>query len=181
MTKKMKNYNLQLKRTPAKMSLDVAIVRSHHVMIGDKAAKEMWGVPKRLGKIRGTLLEDDSFELEGVMHLCLIFVSHKPTPIHKDCFWNILHPNTNVRSIHDHDKTTIPHSEHKCDLICRIIRGEVDNDNQDADYDYHDKDDVSKVSNDKSICNNNSEGNLYKESIMTTPMVTSRIKRALQG
>jgi hypothetical protein len=36
-----KNYNLQIKCTPVTMSLDVAIMRSHHVIIGDKAAKEM--------------------------------------------------------------------------------------------------------------------------------------------
>ncbi len=108
------------------------------------------------------MLEDDILELEGVMHLCLVFVSHKPTPTHKDYFWNIVHPKTNVRSICDHDKTTIPHTEQECDLICRIIRGEVDDANQDADHDNHDKDDVSKVSNDKSICNNNLEENYIK-------------------
>jgi hypothetical protein len=45
--KENENYNLRLKRTPVTMSLDVAIMRSCHVMIGDKAAKEMWGVPMR--------------------------------------------------------------------------------------------------------------------------------------
>jgi hypothetical protein len=44
--KENKNYNLQLKRTPVTMSLDLAIVRSCHMMIGDKATKEMWVVPK---------------------------------------------------------------------------------------------------------------------------------------
>ena len=68
------------------MRLDVSIMRSRHVMIVDKAAKKVWGVPKQQGKIRGTLLEDDILELEGGMHLYLIFVSHKPTPMHKDYF-----------------------------------------------------------------------------------------------
>jgi hypothetical protein len=104
------------------------------------------------------LLEDDILELEGVMHLCLIFVSHKPTPMYKDFFWSIVHPKTNVGSICDPDKTTIPHTEHKRDLICRIIRVEVNNANQDADHEHHDKDDGSEVSKDMSICNNNSEG-----------------------
>jgi hypothetical protein len=105
------------------------------------------------------MLEDDILELKGVIHLCLIFVSHEPTSIHKDYFWNIVHPKTNVESICNHDKTTILHTEHKCDLIFRIIRGEVNNEYQDADHDNHDKNDVSKVSNGKSICNNYSEGN----------------------
>ncbi len=103
------------------MTLDVAIIRSRHVMIGDKAAEEMWGVPKRQGKIRGILLEDDILELEGVMHLCLIFVSHEPTPMNKDYFWDVVRPKTNVGSIHNHDKTTIPHTEHKRNLICMKI------------------------------------------------------------
>jgi hypothetical protein len=127
-----------------------------------QSCKKVWGVPKQQGKIRGTLLEDDILDLEGGMHLYLIFVSHKPTPMHKDYFWNIVHPKTNVVSTYDRDKTTIPHIEQERDLICRIIRGEVNDANQDADHDNHDKDDVSKVSNDESICNNNSEENFIQ-------------------
>ncbi len=70
-----------------------------------------------------------------------------------------MHPKTNVGSICDHDKTTIPHTEHKRDLIFRIIRGKVNDDNQDSDNDNHDQDDVSEMSNDMSVCNNNSEVN----------------------
>ena len=36
-----KNYNLCLKKTPTTLSLDVAIMRLHHVMMGEKAAKEL--------------------------------------------------------------------------------------------------------------------------------------------
>ncbi len=152
--KENKHCNLPLKCTPVTMSLDVSIMRSRHVTIADKAAKEMWGVPKRWCIIRGTSLQNDILELEGVMHLCLIFVSHKSSPMHKDYFWNIVCPKTNVGFIRDCDKTTIPHTEHKHGLICRIIRGQVNNDKQDSDNDNHDKDDVSKMSND-----NNSEVN----------------------
>ena len=41
------NYNLCLKKTPTTSSLDVAIMRLRHVMVGNKAAKELWGIRKQ--------------------------------------------------------------------------------------------------------------------------------------
>ncbi len=38
------NYNLYLKRTPIALTLDLAIIRSHHVMCGMKARIEMSGI-----------------------------------------------------------------------------------------------------------------------------------------
>ncbi len=73
-----KNYNNILKRSPTMPSLDVAIIRSRHVMIGTKASKEMWGLPQKQSRIWGTSLEDDVLELERTLHLCDLFVSHQP-------------------------------------------------------------------------------------------------------
>jgi hypothetical protein len=35
-------YNMLLKKTPVMLLIDVAINRSHHVMIAHKTAREMW-------------------------------------------------------------------------------------------------------------------------------------------
>ena len=59
----------------------------------------------------------------------------------------------NVGFVRDHDKTMVPHSEHKREVIGRLIRGESSNDAK-----REDDDDLSDTSNDKSICPNRTEG-----------------------
>jgi hypothetical protein len=68
------HLNAILKRSPLTPSLDLAIERSRHVMVGDKAAKEVWGIPKSRDRIRGTSQEDDIIDLEKFLHTCEIFV-----------------------------------------------------------------------------------------------------------
>ena len=106
------NYNLCLKQTPTTSSLDIAIMRSRHVMAGDKAAKELWGVPKRRDRTRGTTLADDTLELEGVLFVANVFVCHTPTPMDTNYFLKLIGAKENVGSVRDHDKTTVPLTEH---------------------------------------------------------------------
>lgn len=77
----IENYNNLLKKTPSTPSLDVKVIKSHHVMAGDKAGKKMWGIPNRRSLIRGTSLEDDILELEVLMHSASIFISHTAVTI----------------------------------------------------------------------------------------------------
>jgi hypothetical protein len=65
-------------------------------MIAVKAAKEMWGLPSSRGNIRGTSLEDDNIELEGVLSSCDIFVTSDLVLMHKDYFWNVIRPRVNI-------------------------------------------------------------------------------------
>jgi hypothetical protein len=44
--KQNEHYNLRLKNTPVAPLLDLAIVQSLHAILGVKAAKELWGLPK---------------------------------------------------------------------------------------------------------------------------------------
>ena len=143
------NYNLCLKQTPTTSSLDIAIMRSRHVMAGDKAAKELWGVPKRRDRTRGTTLADDTLELEGVLFVANVFVCHTPTPMDTNYFLKLIGAKENVGSARDHDKTTVPLTEHERGVIGRLTGGESEHD---------DDDNESTVSNDESICPNRTEG-----------------------
>jgi hypothetical protein len=107
------NYNLCLKQTPTTSSLDVAIMWSRHVMAGDKAAKELRGVPTRRDRTRGTSLADDTLELEGVLFAANVFVRHTPTPMDTNYFWKLIGAKVNVGSARDHNKTTVPLTEHE--------------------------------------------------------------------
>jgi hypothetical protein len=94
-----KNYNLLLKNIPISPSLDLSIMGSRHVMVGDKSSKEMWGLPRqRNGMIRGTLLETDILELESIIISCRIFVTHDVMAMNKDYFWNVVCPKVGVGS-----------------------------------------------------------------------------------
>jgi hypothetical protein len=80
-------YNLRLKKTPVTPLLDLAIMRLHHAMVGDKAAKEMWGLTGQCsGTIRGRVLESEISKFECVLNSCCIFVDHKAKEITKDFF-----------------------------------------------------------------------------------------------
>ena len=81
-------------------------------MAGDKAAKELWGVPKRRDRTRGTTLADDTLELEGVLFVANVFVCHTPTPMDTNYFLKLIGAKENVGSVRDHDKTTVPLTEH---------------------------------------------------------------------
>ncbi len=58
----------------------------------------------RVGKIRGTSLDDDTLELEGILCLTNIFVTHKPTKMAKDFFWSVIKQKVGVGSPRDPDK-----------------------------------------------------------------------------
>jgi hypothetical protein len=90
------HYNAILKRSPVTPSLDLAIEHSRHVMVGDKAAKEVWGMPKSRDRIRGTSLEEDIIDLEIFLHACEIFVTHDKVMMRQDYFWNVVEPRITV-------------------------------------------------------------------------------------
>ncbi len=50
-----------------------------------------------------------------------IFVTHEPTKTAKDFFWTAIKQKVGVGSPRDHDKTTVLQSEHKLELISRIV------------------------------------------------------------
>ena len=77
-------------------------------MAGDKAAKELWGVPKCCDRTRGTSLADDTVELEGVLFTANVFLHHTLTTMDNNYFWKLFGAKENVRSSRDHDKTTVP-------------------------------------------------------------------------
>jgi hypothetical protein len=92
-------------------------------MVGDKAAQEMWAVNTRKRRIEGTSLENDIIELECLLSKCDVLQSHQAVAMEGDYFWKNVRPKTNVGSARDHDRTTIPHTEHERELISRIIDG----------------------------------------------------------
>jgi hypothetical protein len=112
-----------LKKTPVTPSIDVAITRSHHVVIAHKAARELWGDTIHHNNIKGTLLEHDIIEIESVIGSCEVFELHTPVSMHKDFFWSIICPRTFVGSPRDHDQTNMPYSDHDNVLLTRIVRG----------------------------------------------------------
>jgi hypothetical protein len=128
-------------------------------MITEKAAKEMWGIPKRQPRIRGTSSEQDIIQLEHVISSCDIFVLHNLMPMNKDHFWSVIHPRVNVGSPWDHDKIHISYTEHKQELVNRIVLGKTT-----PEYTNHNMkdDDQPLMSNEDSICSINSKGvNMY--------------------
>ena len=144
---------MSLKKTPTTSSLDIAIMRSRHVMVGEKATKELWGMPRLRKKIRGTSVEDDVIELEGVLSSSHVFEHQITTKMDDDYFWKVIKIKRNVGSVRDRDKSTVPYSEHELGVIGRLVRGETPDDTE-----RDDDDDLSTASNDESICPNRSEG-----------------------
>jgi hypothetical protein len=96
-------YNMLLKKTPVTPSIDVAVTRSHHVMIAHKAARELWGDPIFHNNIRGTSLEHNIIKKERVIGSCEIFELHTPVSMHKDLFRSVICPRTIVGYPRDHD------------------------------------------------------------------------------
>jgi hypothetical protein len=113
-----KHRHLRLKYTPVTPCIEVAVMRSHHVIIMGKAAKK-WGIPKRHIRIRSTLLEHDIIELERVISSCDIVVLHERMLMSKDNFWIVIHPRVNVGSLGDRNKTHVHYTKHKQELVCR--------------------------------------------------------------
>ena len=155
------HYNAILKRAPVTPSLDLSIQRSRHVMIGDKAAKEVWGIPHERRTIRGTSMEDDIIEMESFLHRCHVFVSHDKVIMHKDFFWMVVEPKISVGSPRDKGKTTLPFDEHEVELHQRVVVGvsppECDDmvDVIDGNDEINTADDLSvltNISNEESIC-----------------------------
>jgi hypothetical protein len=64
-------YNMLLKKTPGMPLIDIAITRSHNVMIAHKAAREMWGNPIICKNARGASLEHNIIKIECVISSCM--------------------------------------------------------------------------------------------------------------
>jgi hypothetical protein len=137
--------------------LDLAIWRSQHVMVRQKAATELWGIPCTHARVIGTSLEADILEREQLLLLSNVFVSHEQVKMDRDFFWKMIQPRKVSGSPCNHDKTTIPHMEHEMEMIDRIIRGntvncnELETSNDDVDND------LSAMTNAESICTDNTE------------------------
>jgi hypothetical protein len=71
------HFNLLLKRTPVTPSLNVAIWRDQDVIVGQKAAMELWHIPCRHSRFSGTSLEANIMELEELLLLSNVFASHE--------------------------------------------------------------------------------------------------------
>jgi hypothetical protein len=119
---------------PVTGSLDLAVMRSWHVMAANKTAREMWGMPHHQWK-KGTTLEDDILDLEYLIGVSGIFVTMDPLKITKIIFWDLVRTEGKVGSPWDLDRTTIPHLDHERVLISRMFGGEFafDCDNLDID------------------------------------------------
>jgi hypothetical protein len=90
------NQNLRIKKTPPTNLLELSIKQSRHVMVGDKAAKEMWGMRKprkNADMIQGTTLESDVMELEKLLATCNLFVTHNNTKMDREYFWKNVNPD----------------------------------------------------------------------------------------
>jgi hypothetical protein len=94
------HYNCLLKRMPVTPRLDLAIMRSRHVMAGNKTAREMWGLPRSRWK-RGTSLVDDILDLESLLGLSGVFTSTEVCKMTKSYFWNLVRTKGPVGSPRD--------------------------------------------------------------------------------
>jgi hypothetical protein len=150
----VEHYNNLLKKTPATPSLDVAVMRSRHVVAGDKASKEMFGIPGKRKTIGGTSLEDDIIELEQLMHSAMVFVDHTPVTMTRDFFFNFVKPKSGVGSPCDICKTTMAFDKHETEMSCRVLTGNIRCDDELQPDGVCLRDDMSAVSNDEMICGN---------------------------
>jgi hypothetical protein len=82
-----------------------------------------------------------------------VFENHLSVKMDKDYFRKLINVKLNVGSARDHNKSTVPYSEHERELIGRLIRGELPNDTA-----RDDNDDLLEASDEKSICPNPREG-----------------------
>jgi hypothetical protein len=178
-----KNYNLSLKKTPTTSLLDIAIMQSRHVMVGNKALKELWGIPKPRKKVCGTSVADNVLELEGVLSSSHVFEYQIITKMDNDYFWKLIKIKRNVGSVRDRDKTTVPYSEHEHEVIGRLVRGETPDDTK-----REENDDLSEASNDESICPNRSEGvtidnnsNIDEDEELTNEQLVTKSALALKN
>jgi hypothetical protein len=162
------NMNLRLKRCPKVDSLDLAIRRSRHLIVGGKAAKELWGDRKRkkitTDRIRGNTLEDDIALLEQLLVRCNIFMTHEKTKMVKEYFWEHVRPNDSpVGSRRDHDRTDLPLSNHETVMLSRLVHvestdeGKSSNDTDDVDEDIIDEQSLHSNDDDESIVSRSSQ------------------------
>ena len=173
----IEHYNYILKKTPCTPYLDVAVMRSRHVIAGNKAGVEMWGVPRERSKIHGTSLEDDVTELEQLMRSASVFVSHTATTMHRDYFWAFVKPKPGVGSPRDHCKTTVEYNEHEHELVRRVFAKDIQDDYAQNGEEHEDgeglRDDISAVSNDESICANSISSKAVRGCTIATTMMTT--------
>ena len=82
-------------------------------MVGDKAAKELWGIPKPRKRFFGTSVADDVLELKGVLSSSHVFEYQITMKMDNDYSWKLIKIKRNVGSVRGRDKTTVPYSEHR--------------------------------------------------------------------
>jgi hypothetical protein len=160
------NMNLRIKRCPKADSLDMAIRRSRHLIVGGKGAKELWGDRKRKNtttdSIRGNSLEDDVALLEQLLLRSNIFMTHDKTKMVKEYFWDHVRPNTNpVGSQRDHDRTSVPYSNHESVMLTRLVHVEGTNEGQ-SSIDADNIDD--EIIDDQSLCSTDDDESIVSRS-----------------
>ena len=88
---------------------------------------KLWGIHCTCTRVIGTSLEADILELEQLLLLSNVFVSHEQVKMDRDFFRKIIQPQNVLGSPHNYDKTTIPHTGHKIEMINHIILGNTVN------------------------------------------------------
>ncbi len=110
----------------------------------------LWGIPCCRSRFSGTSLEADILELEELLSLSNVFVSHEQVKMDRDFLWKMIRPQKVLGSPCNHDETTILHTEHKIQMV-NCIHGdtvncdELEMANNDIDND------LSTMTNAKSI------------------------------
>jgi hypothetical protein len=102
-------------------------------------------------------LEADILELEQLLSLSNVFVSHEQVKMNRDFFWKMIRPQKVSGSPCNYDKTTIPHTEHKIEMINHIICGNTVNCNELETSNNDIDNDLSAMTNAESICTDNTE------------------------
>jgi hypothetical protein len=144
------HYNRMLKQMPVAPTLEGAVMRSRHVVLANKAAKEMWGLPKSRWK-RGTSLTDDIFDIEGMLATCGVFSSYNAVKMDKDYFWNCVRRKVSgVGSPRERERTTLPLSQHECVMSHRLLGGDNDVAESGAESDINNED--GDIDDNRSTC-----------------------------
>jgi hypothetical protein len=118
------SYDLLLKRTPPTSSIDIVVARSRHVIVADKAAKELWGLTRPRASIRGSSLEDDIIMIETILCRFDIFNNHEAVAMHTNYFWENIDRMKIGGTQADRYRTNSPFSEHE-EVLLSVVRGEV--------------------------------------------------------
>jgi hypothetical protein len=105
---------------------------------------------------RGTSMAADILEIEKMLTLCNLFDCHNTVKMTREYFWNHVNPNPGaVGSPRDHNRTSMPFSEHESVFMSRLVTPEMSDVrsdlNETIDNQRIDDDECSHISNDESI------------------------------